>query len=164
MIKGWGIGIVLVFAFTIFAFAQEEYSPSSASPASTPAKNQSETATYVGIDKCKICHTSQFKDFQERRFDKAWKVLKMRGKEKDPECVKCHVTGYGEPGGFVNEEATPHLKYKQCESCHGPGSTHANNPADIESREGMKKYANRPNTCTDCHRGVIAHRIAIKGF
>jgi len=164
MIKGWMIGIVLVFAFTIFAFAQEEYSPSSTSPASTPAKNPSESATYVGVDKCKVCHPSEYKDYTERKFAKAWQVLKMRGKDKDPNCVKCHVTGYGKPGGFVSEEATPQLKYKQCESCHGAGSIHANNPADAEARHGMKEYANRPNTCTECHKGVFAHRIAVKGF
>ncbi len=123
-----------------------------------------EQAAYVGIDKCKLCHPAQIKDFETRKFAKSWSVLEMRGKAKDPECLKCHTTGFGQPTGYVSEEATPHLKYKQCESCHGPGSIHAGNPADKEAREGMKNYAHHPGLCTDCHKGVKAHRIGVKGF
>jgi nitrate/TMAO reductase-like tetraheme cytochrome c subunit len=170
MIKRWGtLGFALIFAFVIFAFAQEQYSqeessPQVTSPAKSEAKNPPETATYVGVDKCKTCHPSQYKDYTERKFSKAWQVLKMRGRDKDPDCVKCHVTGYGQPSGFVSEEATPHLRYKQCEACHGPGSIHANNPANTEVMHGMREHANRPNTCTDCHRGVIAHRVSVESL
>ncbi|MCX7927029.1 MAG: cytochrome c family protein, partial [Candidatus Omnitrophica bacterium] len=80
-----------------------------------------EGAKFIGIDKCKGCHKKEYEDFQARKFAKAWAVLQMRGKTTDPECLKCHATGYGQPGGFVSEEQTPHLKYKQCEACHGPG-------------------------------------------
>jgi nitrate/TMAO reductase-like tetraheme cytochrome c subunit len=138
-------------------FAQEEKAPSI------------EKATYVGIEVCKRCHAKEYQDYQKRKFKKAWRVLEMRGKTKDPECVKCHVTGchvtgYGEPGGFVDEETTPHLKYKQCEACHGPGSLHVGNPGDPKIRESMKAFVHKPNTCTDCHRGVIAHRIGVKEY
>jgi hypothetical protein len=129
-------------------FAQEEKAPSI------------EKATYVGIEVCKRCHAKEYQDYQKRKFKKAWRVLEMRGKTKDPECVKCHVTGYGEPGGFVDEETTPHLKYKQCEACHGPGSLHVGNPANEEYRKGMApyKYSNE-NVCIKCHACMWAHRV-----
>jgi hypothetical protein len=126
----------------------------------TQAVAQNPRATYVGIDKCKACHPRNFEAFSQRKFKKAWRVLEMRGKTKDPECVKCHVTGYGEPGGFVDEETTPHLKYKQCEACHGPGSLHVGNPANEEYRKGMApyKYSNE-NVCIKCHACMWAHRV-----
>ncbi|MCM8800885.1 MAG: cytochrome c family protein [Candidatus Omnitrophica bacterium] len=123
-----------------------------------------EQSTYVGVDKCMLCHPQESQDYKARKFAKSWQVLQMREKTKDPECLKCHTTGFGEPSGFVSEEQTPHLKYKQCEACHGPGSLHANNPGDLKLREEIKKYAERPDTCTKCHKGVIAHRVGVKGF
>ncbi len=42
----------------------------------------------------------------------------------DPECVRCHVTGYGEEGGFISLEETPDLVGVGCESCHGAGGTY----------------------------------------
>ncbi len=115
-------------------------------------------ATYVGVDKCKGCHPSEFKDFESRKFSKAWSVLVMRGKDKDGECLKCHATGYGQPGGFVSEEATPNLKFKQCEACHGPGSIHANNPGDQAVKAGMKQYVRDNDVCIKCHVCMKTHK------
>jgi hypothetical protein len=133
------------------------------------ASAQTPQATYIGVDKCKVCHPKNFEAFSGRKFKKAWKVLEMRawkvlemrGKTKDPECVRCHVTGYGEPGGFVDEESTPHLKYKQCESCHGPGSLHASNPINKEYRKIMAPYKySDENICIRCHTCMWTHGTA----
>jgi nitrate/TMAO reductase-like tetraheme cytochrome c subunit len=115
---------------------------------------------YVGAEKCKGCHPQQFTDFESRKFTKAWSVLQMRGKTKDPECLKCHVTGYGQPGGFISEEATPQLKYKQCEVCHGAGNVHINNPGDATARAAMKDYVSKRNVCIDCHKCMKTHKEA----
>lgn len=40
----------------------------------------------------------------------------------DANCLPCHTTGYGEPGGFVSVAKTPKLVGIQCEVCHGPGA------------------------------------------
>lgn len=112
---------------------------------------------FVGADKCKGCHAKQYSDYTARKFTKAWAVLQMRGKTKDPDCLKCHCTGYGKPGGFVNEETTPHMKYKQCEACHGPGSAHCNNPMDDSVRHAMKSYVTEKNVCIECHKCMKTH-------
>jgi len=115
---------------------------------------------YVGAEKCKGCHPQQYKDFESRKFTKAWAVLQMRGKTKDPECLKCHVTGYGKPGGFVSDEETPQLRYKQCEACHGAGQLHVTNPGDSAARAGMKDYVSKTNVCIDCHKCMKTHKEA----
>jgi nitrate/TMAO reductase-like tetraheme cytochrome c subunit len=117
-------------------------------------------AKFVGAEKCKGCHPQQYKDFESRKFTKAWAVLQMRGKTKDPECLKCHVTGFGKTGGFVSDEETPQLRYKQCEACHGAGSVHANNPGDSAARTAMKDYVSKSNVCIDCHKCMKTHKEA----
>ncbi|MCM8800886.1 MAG: cytochrome c family protein [Candidatus Omnitrophica bacterium] len=114
---------------------------------------------YVGMDKCKACHPKNYEAYSERKFSKSWQILQMREKTKDPECLKCHTTGFGEPSGFVSEEQTPHLKYKQCEACHGPGSLHANNPGNPEYRKQMAPYKyGEENPCLKCHVCMRTHR------
>ncbi|MFA5100561.1 MAG: cytochrome c family protein [Candidatus Omnitrophota bacterium] len=115
---------------------------------------------FVGAEKCKGCHPQQYKDFESRKFTKAWAVLQMRGKTKDPECLKCHVTGYGQPGGFISEEETPYLRYKQCEACHGAGGKHAANAGDTEAKTAMKNYVKDKDACIQCHLCMKTHRSA----
>jgi nitrate/TMAO reductase-like tetraheme cytochrome c subunit len=115
---------------------------------------------YIGAEKCKGCHPQQFKDFESRKFTKAWAVLQMRGKTKDPECLKCHVTGYGQPSGFTTEEETPYLRYKQCEACHGAGGLHAANPGDAGAKAAMKSYVKDKDVCIQCHLCMKTHKSA----
>ncbi len=93
-------------------------------------------AKYVGAKKCKACHMKWYKAWEKTNMATSIENLKQGVKvaEKkaagiedkdythDPECLKCHTTGYGKPGGFVSIEETPKLANVQCEACHGPGS------------------------------------------
>jgi hypothetical protein len=66
--------------------------------------------TYVGVDKCKLCHKVQFDSWSKTKHAKAFDSLKPEDK-KNKECVGCHVTG-----GNVEMAGV------QCEGCHGAGS------------------------------------------
>ena len=94
-------------------------------------------AQYVGVSKCRPCHLPQTKSWEETRMAKAFELLKPgvaadakrthnldpnKDYTSDPNCVSCHVTGYGQPGGFVSLQKTPTLAGVQCEACHGPGA------------------------------------------
>lgn len=94
-------------------------------------------AQYVGASKCRPCHLPQAKSWEQTRMAKAFELLRPgvgaeakkthnldpnKDYTADPNCVNCHVTGHGQPGGFVNLAQTPTLVGVQCEACHGPGA------------------------------------------
>ena len=81
-------------------------------------------STYFGYESCVECHQPFFKQWSATRHADAFASLEAVGKSRDPECVKCHTTGYGEEGGFFSAAATPGLANVQCEQCHGPGREH----------------------------------------
>lgn len=80
---------------------------------------------YLGVASCAACHQPYIDSWKGTRHSGAFNSLESVGKSKDPECVKCHVTGYGEEGGFYSIGSTPGLANVQCETCHGPGREHA---------------------------------------
>ncbi len=111
-----------------------------------------EKLEYVGARRCKMCHnkssTGKIHDeWAESHHANAFELLKGDEK-KNSECLKCHTTGYGEPGGFVSLEETKDMVGVQCEMCHGPGEKH------IKSRKGNvipNKGKPTEETCKKCH-------------
>ena len=93
-------------------------------------------AKYIGSERCGSCHKVEFTSWQLSAHGKAFNILKPGNRkvakkraDLDPEknyigdrkCVKCHVTGYRQRGGFKSVETTPEMIGVGCESCHGPG-------------------------------------------
>jgi hypothetical protein len=80
---------------------------------------------------------------------------KFIGRQYDPDCVSCHVTGFGYKGGFEDEVKTPHLFGNGCENCHGPGSLHAGQPGNAIFRKplvlSMEDKDKVGQTCMKCH-------------
>jgi hypothetical protein len=105
-------------------------------------------AVYIGVAKCLDCHDETESYWKHDRHALAWETLEKGNKTFDAECVSCHVTGYGKAGGSIIGK-TAGLEDVQCESCHGPGSLHA------EAEEGKEKETIllRPTeeTCLGCH-------------
>ena len=101
---------------------------------------------YVGWKACGECHRSITTDWQKTKHADAFKDLEKSGQEELPACVGCHVTGLGQPGGFVDKVLTPDLGGVQCEVCHGPGKKHAtsHDKGAIIASPGM-------DTCRECH-------------
>jgi len=110
-----------------------------AEEAATPKAGSDNEFSFVGSKKCKACHIKEYKSWSMTGMAQAFEKLKAgvaaeakhsagldpdKDYTKDAACVRCHVTGYGKPGGFVDIETTPDLAGVGCESCHGPGGTY----------------------------------------
>ena len=151
---GISLALAVVCAFSAPAFAQE--------------------ATYLGEAQCKVCHNKKEKGeqwnkwkaakhplaFENLKSPKALEVAKAKGLTKppseSPECLKCHVTAFDAATGKAPEKINMAMGV-QCESCHGPGSLHA--------EEGKKKLFKKddtaktaetmpkpdPKNCEKCH-------------
>jgi cytochrome c1 len=115
-----------------------------------------EDAKYIGVAKCKMCHSKQHKAWLETKHAKALETLKKsdekivaeqnakigisaKGKaDASPECLKCHVTNANITEGGVT-----------CEACHGAGSVHF-----TAKKDDKKKTINgKPDekVCKTCH-------------
>ncbi len=101
---------------------------------------------YVGSAACSACHHTAFAWWRNHAHGVAYLTLQEANKEYNLDCVGCHVTGYGEPGGStVTHNLQGALVNVGCESCHGPGAAHAKDP-------DVKVVRNPPaSTCLRCH-------------
>jgi 2',3'-cyclic-nucleotide 2'-phosphodiesterase (5'-nucleotidase family) len=109
-------------------------------------------ASYIGIDACTKCHESQRKFWDQTAHAGAYPTLSSQHKEFNLDCVGCHVTGYGKPGGSTVTHVDK-LTNVQCEVCHGPGSKHADAPKE----RGLVTMP-ASSTCTgECHHPPHVH-------
>ena len=118
--------------------------------------------TYVGYQKCRGCHRGARRAHVANKWEaskhaQAFEILAEKDR-KNPICLQCHTTGYGEM------EAGKFLEGVQCEACHGPGSEYKsgkimNARRYKVQREDQHKLAMEAGlivptvaTCRRCHR------------
>lgn len=118
-------------------------------------------ATYIGSNKCKMCHLAQHKSWSGNKHGKALETLlpdqatEMKTKHsldpkkdysKDATCLACHTVGLGKPGGYAVHDTADEKVAKEmkgligvgCEMCHGPGSEYAKLHEEI--MKSKRKY------------------------
>ena len=126
---------------------------------------------YVGVTMCSACHRSEkagkqfdiwkgskhaeaFKTLQTPKADEIAKGKGLKTKAAEsPECLECHVTGYGADkaiaGALKQEDGV------QCEACHGPGSDYKSIPVMKDKAKaeaaGLMLAVNDPKLCEKCH-------------
>jgi len=101
-----------------------------------------EKAGYSGEEFCAVCHEQPHATWTLTKHAYAFDTLVEHGADRNPECLRCHTVGFGEPGGFDTKLRQDHLKGVQCENCHGRGGPH-------QSPEFAK--AGFESTCLGCH-------------
>ena len=121
-----------------------------AGPAALFAQSADAAPTYIGADKCKMCHKIQHTSWLETKHAKATETAKASKEWKfEAACLTCHATNKDEAMAGV-----------QCEACHGPGS-------DYKSIQVMKDRAKAvaagmivptQATCDGCHDGKEHHK------
>lgn len=101
-------------------------------------------AVFVGSEACRTCHAQEYDVWSKSLHAKAYQTLQKTGNDRDPECVSCHVVGLGHESGFVSIGSTPEMAFVGCESCHGAGSKHIQDPYAAYKSQGEK-------SCLACH-------------
>ena len=134
------VAIFVIFGLTLFQLVNYRRAH-----AETPG------VFYVPGDTCKKCHRKIYIAYSKQPHAKALEALKCTNQENDPHCLPCHTTGYGKPGGFLNEDSTKHLAGVTCQACHGPGSKHVE--LGLNAKERVKALVEKPDqACTKCHK------------
>jgi hypothetical protein len=109
-------------------------------------------AEYKGFRVCTKCHDHQGDSWRSTAHAKAFESLKANVKAaaktkakldpardytQDKDCLTCHVTGFGEPGGYsaaMDAGTAGALRGVTCESCHGAGGSYR----DVHGKAGDK--------------------------
>jgi hypothetical protein len=100
---------------------------------------------FVGSQVCANCHKDDTSKWAKSKHSHAYEALtkvanKPTMRQYDPECVVCHVTGFGFESGYINEAKTGLLKHVGCENCHGPGSAHVQVPNNKQYQLAMSPW------------------------
>jgi hypothetical protein len=115
-------------------------------------------SSYIGSQSCAGCHPTAFQAYAGSKHFHAFETLQKAEQDPKrygwpvthyPDCVDCHVVGYGEQTGFVSPEQTPHLLGVGCERCHGPGQAHAT--SNGQQKLGLIGGVTKSMLCTQCH-------------
>jgi hypothetical protein len=106
-------------------------------------------AHYVGDDECETCHEEAQAFWDTTVHAGAYQTLVDTNQQYDLSCVSCHVTGFRKPGGseVVDNEL---LRDIQCETCHGPGSLHVEEPEKGGKPMSIRRDA-ESLVCGECH-------------
>jgi RecJ-like exonuclease len=122
--------------------------------------------TYVGAEKCKMCHHVEYDSWAQTKHAKATADAKASTTRKfDAACLTCHATDKSEAMAGV-----------QCEACHGAGSDYKTLSVmkDLAKAKAAGLVMPTQETCNGCHDGkdhhkhqafnpnVHAHKVAAK--
>jgi predicted CXXCH cytochrome family protein len=108
---------------------------------------------------CGSCHIDSQTRWSATKHASAWATLQGSG-HATGSCEACHSVnnlGNAVTDTAVGYRSTRDPRYQdvQCETCHGPGLTHASNPtATNRPLASIKADTNTTNGCGECHTGV----------
>lgn len=158
--------------FTVNLFSAEE------------GKEEKKQPAFKGSKQCIMCHKSlddATTKWEESKHAKAFEALASDDAKKfsddpqnDPKCLKCHVTGYGEEGGYASDledKKKEPLVGVTCEMCHGPGGDYSgimmkakSAGFKLEDAEAAGLVIPKEDTCVKCHNEESPTFDKEKGF
>ena len=127
-------------------FARRDFTPQQTAFAEPLPTNLPKEFAVAGTAACRECHEEDYQLWRMSKHSHAWKSLKERGAWSDPDCQRCHTTGYGMPGGFASAQRGGGRVAVGCESCHGPCRGHVANSA-----VRTPYFARAKDRCAACH-------------
>lgn len=145
-------------------------------PVNLRAEEEKEKPEYVGVGKCKICHSKlilggvEYHKWEKLAHAKAYeslsteeslqgaKTVGVTDPENDEKCLKCHITTLKFETEKMRKEGVG------CERCHGPGSLYKSKSVmedyDLAVKKGMtdfrlesreKELEKIEKLCRECH-------------
>jgi hypothetical protein len=128
-------------------------------PESCPKAERGELA-YVGVAECVTCHESEAQFWTQTKHARAYHTLESVQKQFSLDCIRCHVTGWQQPGGVCRIDRTQFggpgvdgsgvgRRDVQCEDCHGPGSEHIR-----DEKGGFIQKQVPESVCVRCHEAA----------
>lgn len=120
-------------------------------------------AGFLGYDEqaqnltvCGNCHVGKQSEWEGTAHADAWATLESSGHSQSF-CEGCHTVGpNGTPADDGGWAATADMRYHdvQCESCHGPGQTHVENPDASQPLASIAVGTSPTVGCAECHSGT----------
>ena len=102
---------------------------------------------YAGSKACRTCHVEIYDQWLGSGHGQAFNTLRKVRRDYVPKCVRCHVVGMGEGGGYAFGGADPAgLAGVGCEVCHGGAADHVRQPSRLNVRRDVG-----PDFCAGCH-------------
>lgn len=119
------------------------------------------TAKYVGNEPCAGCHAEAYEKWSNTAHAHAMEPLIAAERDHDPNCIRCHFTGFQHPGSVFKKS----MAKVGCESCHGPASDHLTNatenygalPASAAACVSCHNYDNSPDFRWERYWPKVAH-------
>ncbi|TMA16162.1 MAG: hypothetical protein E6J84_09070, partial [Deltaproteobacteria bacterium] len=122
-----------------------------------PAKGE---RAFLGVTGCVECHEDAVAFWTQTKHARAYATLVAVEKQYSLDCIRCHVTGWQQPGGVCRIDRTqlggPGIEGRgvgrrdvQCEDCHGPGSDHVKDAAGAFIQREVPDTA-----CMRCHEAA----------
>jgi hypothetical protein len=118
---------------------------------------------YAGSLACSRCHGEIYKQWRKTAHTHSLESLKKKHNQHDPNCLRCHTTGFGFRGGYLGEEKTPELSFVGCEACHGPSAKHAYHQNEAKLRPSPT-HPNPKQVCLECHTWEHCDNFDFKTF
>lgn len=106
---------------------------------------------------CGNCHVSTQAEWVLTAHADAWASLQNSG-HPAAACEGCHTVNemgnrIEEPAGWLAVQ-DPRYHDVQCESCHGPGLGHVNDPESFQPLASIQADTGLTNGCGECHSGA----------
>ena len=126
--------------------ARRDFTPDQTALVEPLSANLPKNFAVAGTDTCQKCHKDDCSLWRKSKHTLAWNSLKAKDARFDPDCQRCHTTGYGLPGGFASVGSGGRLTDVGCENCHGPSQAHVKDPTVLTAY-----YAQAKDRCVSCH-------------
>ncbi len=94
---------------------------------------------------CMNCHEKEYNSWKKSTHAHSWQSLVKDKKTKSMVCISCHVSGFGRPDGFINENITHDLRNVTCVECHYTNASHLLK----KNKESVKRVEEK--NCIRCH-------------